>query len=180
MKGFATVLLAIVSLAACGLSLGFWLLSYTRGGGGWHSTYGDGSLCLFYLDPDAANPYATEAFEKTPDHSGWWVWQNLLADGKLDGDHRAGGFRMRTGTIDRNDFHNDRPISPAAFRLVQVPFWSLTLATAVLPLFVWLRGRRRRRRLVKFACAECGYDMRASPGRCPECGTVPAIVQSAA
>lgn len=51
-----------------------------------------------------------------------------------------------------------------------VPYWCLVVAFA-LPPALWLCGhvrRRRRRRL--HLCPCCGYDLRASPGRCPECG----------
>jgi len=36
-----------------------------------------------------------------------------------------------------------------------------------------LRSRRRRLRLARKQCAECGYDMRASPEKCSECGAIP-------
>jgi hypothetical protein len=55
-----------------------------------------------------------------------------------------------------------------------VPFSPLALMTAVLPgLYIALRAleRWRRRARMPGLCACCGYDLRATPGRCPECGT---------
>jgi heme A synthase len=39
------------------------------------------------------------------------------------------------------------------------------------PAFVaFVRRRRRRRRVARGCCTRCGYDLRSSPVRCPECG----------
>jgi hypothetical protein len=55
---------------------------------------------------------------------------------------------------------------------VTLPYWLLTLAFAIAPTFALVAFVRRRRRLSSpHACVACGYDCRASPDRCPECGT---------
>ena len=58
-----------------------------------------------------------------------------------------------------------------------VPLWFVALATAPAPL-LWLKGRRRRkRREAGNLCVSCGYDLRATPKRCPECGGVVPVVR---
>lgn len=58
---------------------------------------------------------------------------------------------------------------------IQLPFWMLAAITAFLPV-MWtialVSRRQQRRRLQRFGlCPRCGYDLRASTDRCPECGT---------
>jgi hypothetical protein len=52
------------------------------------------------------------------------------------------------------------------------PFWFLTLLWAIWPAVVLVRWGRKRRRFAAGRCQVCGYDLRATPERCPECGTV--------
>lgn len=56
---------------------------------------------------------------------------------------------------------------------VLVPPWFLLLLLAVLPAWRWRVTRLDRRRR-RGKCSVCGYDLRATPERCPECGSVPA------
>jgi len=59
-------------------------------------------------------------------------------------------------------------------RVIAVAYWLLLLPTLPLPVIAIARHRRRRHRETSNLCPTCGYDLRATPDRCPECGAVPA------
>ena len=58
-----------------------------------------------------------------------------------------------------------------------VPYWFLFVVACVVPA-IWTviryRERRARTRQLNGRCVFCGYDLRGSPVRCPECGKVAA------
>ncbi len=54
---------------------------------------------------------------------------------------------------------------------VRIPLWLPTCILAALSFFLLLPPLHRRRKREKLGlCLKCGYDLRASKDRCPECG----------
>lgn len=80
-------------------------------------------------------------------------------------DYRLAGFDL---SYCNHGLPADGPNSFAA--LVAIPYAFLVLLAA-LPQFraLWL-FRRLRLRVKRGQCSACGYDLRASPEQCPECG----------
>jgi hypothetical protein len=98
--------------------------------------------------------------QSMPYHGSFW---NQLGFGS----HGNGMQHTTSGT----------PANPSNLRYsfdgCHIPYWFLLLlfGSCGLPLLLRVRSeRRRRRRLRENRCLACGYDLRGSSQRCPECG----------
>jgi hypothetical protein len=105
-----------------------------------------------------------------------WRLNDVLSWRTRAGDHRdaAAAFGF--------DFYDERPATnhvlfaagTISFRVAFVPIGGLVALTAVMPV-LWLRRTLYRRAAQRHGlCAACGYDLRATPERCPECGAMAA------
>ncbi|HEY7118307.1 MAG TPA: hypothetical protein VH475_17090 [Tepidisphaeraceae bacterium] len=66
-------------------------------------------------------------------------------------------------------------------RRVWLPCWIILAAMGALAVLILrpvIRAMRRGNRLTQTHCSTCGYDLRATPERCPECGSVAREVAS--
>ncbi len=76
-------------------------------------------------------------------------------------------FRHGQGGRPNGEYWSNRSI------FIAVPFWPLVLATGGGGWLIGRHARALRRRRRRGLCVACGYDIRATPERCPECGREP-------
>lgn len=115
-------------------------------------------------DFDLADPTWAERFRQQ--HRPGLTWH-------VDSEPNADGrYRVATpGLLAEHDFVASGARQDEYWNL-QVPPWLVCLLFSLLPT-LWLVHRRRARKARQAGlCSGCGYDLRASPERCPECGAV--------
>jgi hypothetical protein len=99
------------------------------------------------------------------DSDGFVVWRYAQRVDEMRGWRRATGV----AGIEYERDADDAPHNPK----VRVPLAYVSVVLGALPAgraWSWLRRRRRDAGRERGRCARCGYDLRASPDRCPECG----------
>lgn len=157
-------LLAGFSLLLCLASITLWIWSHFLDEEiGWstqsHTTTGlgcySGSIALAWITSDTVNApgFLHHSYDaqkvplRVPPGVSSWQWWGFMA------------YVVRA--------------SQRQIGILIVPAWAPTALFAALPLLWLLRFRsfRRRWRAQHNFCATCGYDLRATPDRCPECGT---------
>jgi hypothetical protein len=91
--------------------------------------------------------------------------------GPLNG--QWGSFGVASGTHHRDDRWKgwgETPVYDEHRWQVTAPAWFLFLVVAGPGVLIGVRAWRRRQQRRAGLCAGCGYDLRATPERCPECG----------
>ena len=185
-------LLTALSLLLCVAVVTLWVRSYSRADtwrrewndrARWtyaedHVTSADGAVRLWlHRRRDRPVDYVVafhDACERRRAARAWHGWEflpRLSVEPAVPQSWHAAGF-----SFGRSE---QQPLAPRRDNYtIAVPYWALA-AVALAPA-AWrpaaseLRRRRRRAGL----CARCGYDLRATPEQCPECGaSVPSSVK---
>jgi hypothetical protein len=170
--------LSSLSLLLCLVTAALWARSYFRlddisHTGRWHIH----NLCSLRGRVFIQWGWSTEdALERASGRyaGGGFVWHTYPSDGaRLMVEPKSRGWGL--GGFDYFAWQTSRKNAngqPAAGEHVFIlPWWFLVAATAALPTWWFFRSRRHARRARFGHCLSCGYDLRASPKRCPECGT---------
>ena len=123
---------------------------------------GDGAVSVAVDSGQEWQPWGTPSTENSIEYA------RLNADDEEASSYIDPGWeewRWRAAGVWVTTYHPHGTGTYGTTRELRVPFWLIAAGIAL----VGMRGLRRARR-AEGACRRCGYDLRATPVRCPECG----------
>jgi hypothetical protein len=162
----------VLSLLLCVATVALWVrgyfyqdgFGYTRKAGGQFRSWGLSNFggSVIYMS-------ASGALTRRDPEPGW-TWGS--------GAKRADSFLVRWSHYGFWGFSSNMYGGAAdggiPFTQAGVPHWFIVLITGMLPAGRGIRFWLRNRRNYGTFCRKCGYDLRATPDRCPECGAITA------
>jgi hypothetical protein len=190
-------ILSVMSLVLCVATCALWVRSYWVVSWVYHETFSvnDGSgirqnsyaaslrghVAYSSYDAHTKDPVAIALFAVNGPHSQRFeapAWKNRSA--RQVAAYHGGAFAGMGIYFHRFSDAGDQRMTGRTWG-VTAPYWLICGLLAITPYFCarsLLRAGSRRRRSENGECINCGYDLRASQDRCPECGTVPDAVSS--
>jgi outer membrane protein assembly factor BamB len=101
----------------------------------------------------------------------WWWTRQPVSDAMTNLDTITNDLGLLHFAWTHRARASGTPLGNQLETSLTLPHWLVATLLAIAP-FAWLTGLwRDRRRYPTGHCSECGYDLRASTDRCPECGT---------
>ena len=141
---FFSVMSLLLFVAVCGL----WVRSY------WRNDLVVRRLSFFIYVIGSSHGVLVAGWARNVATDHGWEYHA----GTVDNWNRSYGLRIGFG------------VSPGQDSLIFVPHALVVIVSGVTASVAGLQSRRLRRRKRSDVCSVCGYDLRATPDRCPECG----------
>jgi hypothetical protein len=150
---FPAVCVAWAWSSGSGVAHSVFFIDWSKTSGNrWEAAAGNGHLSLTWINE--TNPAQIPSGFHTTTYKGDRKWFSLP----------LWGMYWQQGSTG--------PRSISIFRRIVIELWILAVASGS-SATLWILILCRRRFPLPGKCITCGYDLRATPDRCPECGTIP-------